>query len=151
MGRVTEREGDEGLMAENRERISPVVGAQKGKDFEEKRREKRYDVSGDLKKYITLRVKSGKGFVPAVLGNFSRSGILFESSVPFSKGEHTKCVLSISLVLSREISFGIEARYCYEDHGSYITGASIDTISDETWFDAFVEVHDAIMLRQGSV
>ena len=135
-------------MADNRERSSPVVNSQQ--DIEEKRREKRYAVSGDLQKYVKLQVKSGKEFVPAVLGNFSRSGILFESPVPFSQGEHTKCVLAISLVLAREISFGIEVRYCYADHGSHITGAAIDTISDETWFDAFVEVHDAIALRQAS-
>jgi len=95
-------------------------------------------------------VKSGNEFVPAVLGNCSRNGILFESPAPFSKGEHTQCILSVSLVLSREISFGIEVKYCYADHGSHITGASIDTISDETWFDAFVEVHDSIVQRQGA-
>jgi hypothetical protein len=54
------------------------------------------------------------------------------------------------LLLSREISFGIEIKYCYEDKGSYIMGASIDTISDEVWFDVFVEVHDFIVLP-GSV
>jgi hypothetical protein len=135
-------------MADKIERSLPAVGAQK--DFEERRREKRYDVSGDLQKYVKLQVKSGKGFVPAVLGNFSRSGILFESPAPFSQGEHTTCVLAISLVFSREISFGIEVKYCFADHGSHITGAAIDTISDETWFDAFVEVHDSIALRQAS-
>ena len=136
-------------MADNKGRSSPAVNSQH--EIEEKRREKRYAVSGDLQKYIKLQVKSGKEFVPAVLGNFSRSGILFESPAPFSQGEHTQCVLAISLVLSREISFGIEVRYCYADRGSHITGASIEAISDETWFDAFVEVHDSIMLRQGSV
>ena len=146
--RVSEREGGEGFVADNRERSSPAVGSQK--DIAEKRREKRYDVSSDFQKYIKLQVKNGSEFVHAVLGNFSRNGILFECPVPFSQGEHTKCVLSISLVLSREISFGIKVRYCYSDHGSHITGASIDTISDETWFDAFVEVHDSIVLRQGS-
>jgi hypothetical protein len=53
-------------------------------------------------------------------------------------------------VLAREISFGIEIKYCYEDHGSFITGAAIDTIADETWFDAFVEVYDLIVLRRRS-
>jgi hypothetical protein len=136
-------------MADKIERSTPAFGSQK--DVAEKRREKRYDVSGAFQQYITLQVKSGSEFVPAILGNFSRSGILFECPVPFTQGEHTTCVLSISLLLSREISFGIEVRYCYADHGSHITGASIDTISDETWFDAFVEVHEFIVLRQGSV
>ena len=68
----------------------------------------------------------------------------------FSRGEHVECIISISLPLSREVSFGVEINYCYADHGSHILGASIDTISDETWFDVFVEVYDFIVLRKGS-
>jgi hypothetical protein len=129
-------------MANEIESGSPAVG---------KRREERYNVPDSFQQYIKLQVKSGDEFVPAILGNFSRSGILFECPVSFSKGMHTECVISISLLLSREISFGIEVKYCYVDKDSYIMGASIDTISDETWFDVFVEVHDFIVLRQGSV
>jgi hypothetical protein len=129
-------------MADEMENGSPAVG---------KRREKRYNVPDSCQQYIKLQVKSGNEFVPAILGNFSRSGILFECPVSFNKGIHTECVISVSLLLSREISFGIEVKYCYEDKGSYIMGASIDTISDEVWFDVFVEVHDFIVLRQGSV
>ena len=129
-------------MANEIESGSPAVG---------KRREERYNVPDSCQQYIKLRVKSGNEFGPAILGNFSRSGILFECPVSFSKGMHTECVISISLLLSREISFGIEVKYCYTDKDSYIMGASIDTISDETWFDVFVEVHDFIVLRQGPV
>jgi hypothetical protein len=135
-------------MADKIERSSPSVGSQE--EIAKKRREKRYDVSDACQQYIKLKVKSGNEFVPAILGNFSRNGILFECPVPFSKGEHVECIISISFLLSREMSFGIEIKYCYEDHGSHISGASIDTISDETWFDAFVEVHDFIVLRQDS-
>jgi len=116
-----------------------------------KRREKRYNVPDACRHYIKLQVKSGNEFVPAILGNFSRNGILFECPVSFNKGMHTECIISISLLLSREISFGIEVKYCYTDKDSYIMGASIDTISDQVWFDVFVEVHDFIVLRQGSV
>ncbi len=129
-------------MADEIESGSPAVG---------KRRETRYNVPDSCQQYIKLQVKSGNEFVPAILGNFSRSGILFECPVSFNKGMHTECVISVSLLLSREISFGIEVKYCYKDKGSYIMGASIDTISDEVWFDVFVEVHDFIVLRQGSV
>jgi hypothetical protein len=135
-------------MADTGKINSSAAGSQK--DGDDKRREKRYDLSGACRQYIKLRVKSGNEYVTAVLGNFSRNGILFECPVPFSKGAHTECVLSISLVLSREISFGIEVKYCYEDHGSYLMGAFIDTISNETWFDAFVEVHDCIVLRKSA-
>ena len=134
-------------MADKPEKRAPAVGSSE----ETARREKRYNVPDACRQYIKLRVKRGDEFVPAILGNFSRNGILFESPVPFSQGEHTACTISISLVLSHEISFDIEVRYCYADQVSHITGASIDTISDEIWFDAFVEVYDLIVLRQGSV
>ncbi len=128
---------------------SPDIGSRE--ESAQRRREKRYDVPDACQKYIKLRVKSGNEFVPAIVGNFSRNGILFECPVSFGQGAHTECIISISLLLSREISFGIEVRYCYEDHGSYIMGASIDTISDEIWFDVFAEVHDFIVLRKGSI
>jgi hypothetical protein len=136
-------------MAHERERCSPGAGSRE--ETNKKRRENRYNVPDACQQYIKLRVKSGNEFVHAILGNFSRSGILFECPRSFSKGMRTECVMAISLLSSREISFGIEVRYCYEDHGSYIMGASIDTISDGTWFDVFVEAHDFIVLRQGSV
>ena len=118
---------------------------------DQKRREERYGVPDACQKYIKLQVKNGNEFVPAVLGNFSRNGILFECPVEFSKGARTECVLSISLLLSRDISFTIQVMYCYADKGSYLMGASIDSISDNQWFDVFVEVHDFIVLRQGAV
>ncbi len=122
-------------------------------DHETQRREPRYDVPDACRKYIKLQVKNGNELVPAILGNFSRNGILFECPVPFSKGTRTECFLAISLLLSREIAFSIQVMYCYEDkeRGSYLMGASIDSIADNQWFDAFVEVHDFIVLRKGEV
>ena len=122
--------------------------ADKKEEIAEKRREKRYDVSDACRQNIKLKVKSGNEFVSAILGNFGRNGILFECPVSFSRGEHVECIISISLPLSSEVSFGVEINYCYADHGSHILGASIDTISDEVWSDAFVKMHDFIMLRQ---
>lgn len=136
-------------MDDKKEKSSPAAGPQE--EGAKKRRDERYDVPDACRQYIKLRVKSGNEFVPAVLGNFSRNGILFESPVSFSKGERAECIISVSLLVSREVSFGIEVKYCYADQGSYILGASIDTISDETWFDAFVEMHDLIVVRKGSI
>jgi len=116
----------------------------------EKRREKRFDAPEDSRQYIKLLVKNGGDFVPAALANFSRNGILFASPVPFTKGQQASCILSVSLLFSRDVSFDVEVKYCYADHGSHITGASIEAISDKVWFDVFVEVYDFIVLRQGS-
>jgi hypothetical protein len=119
--------------------------------FVEKRREERCPVPEVYQRYISMAVRDGETSVPAVLGNFSRHGILFESSVPFAAGAHTECTISISLLLSRDITFGIKVMYCYQNGGSHIVGASIDSISDEIWFDVFEEVHDFIVQRQGTV
>jgi len=135
-------------MPDKREGSPTVVGSQK--EGAEKRREKRYDVAAALQKYIKLQVKSGNEFVTAILGNFSRNGILFECPLSYNQGDHAECVMTISLKHSREISFRIEVKYCYADHGSHITGASIDTISDEKWFDSFVDAHDVIVQHQDS-
>ena len=136
-------------MADETDRHKPAEDLQKTGG--EQRREERYNVPEAYMRYIKLHVKNRNELVPAILGNFSRSGILFECPVSFDKGMRTDCILAISLLLSREISFGIEVKYCYADHGSYIMGASIDTISDEVWFDVFVEVHDFIVLRKRSL
>jgi len=107
-------------------------------------------VPDTCQEHIKLQVKSGNGFVPAQPGNFSRNGILFENPVPFRQGEHTECMVTISFLLTPEISFGIEVRYCYADHGSPITGAAVDTISVEKWFAVVVDAHDFIVLPQCS-
>ena len=121
---------------------------QKNVALVEKRCEERFLVPELYRQYITLEIRQGDRFVPAVLANFSRKGILFECPVLFEKGSRTECKIKISLVLAREISFGIDVMYAYSCNGSHIMGASIDSISDQTWFDVFVEVHDFIVLRQ---
>jgi hypothetical protein len=134
-------------MAVNKEGTQPVAGLHD--ELAERRREKRYDVAAALQHYIKLKVKNGNEFVPAILGNISRNGILFECPVPFRQGDHTECIMSITLKRHREMTFGIEVKYCYADHGSHIMGATIDAISHEQWFDAFVDAHDLIVQRQG--
>lgn len=123
------------------DKIETGSSAGSQEEIADRRREKRYTVPDACQKHIKLRVRRANEFVPALLGNFSRNGILFECPLSFQQGEHAECSLS----------FGIEVKYCYSDHGSYITVASIDTISDEKWFDIFVEAHDFIVLRQSSV
>jgi PilZ domain len=115
----------------------------------EQRKESRYTVPDPCQQYITLKVKKGLETVPAVIGNFSRHGILFECPLQFNKGDRAECVLRVDLVISREITFGVEVKYCYENNGSFINGAVIYTISEDTWFDAFEEIFDFVVVRQG--
>lgn len=134
-------------MADSREGKQPAVAS---RDVAaERRREERYDVAAALQHYIKLKVKTGNGYANALLGNISRNGLLFECPVPFNKGDHAECVMSITTKHHREISFKVQIMYCYADHGSHIMGATIDDISHEQWFDAFVDAHDLIVQRQG--
>jgi hypothetical protein len=120
-------------------------------NFIEKRREQRYSVPEQYQQYMTLQVKSGNQLVPAVIANFSRSGILFETSVPFNAGAQIECRLSLSLLLTRDISFKIQVKYCFKNDNSYIIGAAIDTVADEAWFKLFEEIYDFILLRKYSL
>jgi hypothetical protein len=118
--------------------------------FIEKRREQRFDVPGQYKGYLMLQVRAGYTLVQVVLANFSRSGILFESEVPFEVGAQTECTLSVSLLVARSISFRINVKYCYRHNMTYIVGAAIDTIVDDTWFDVFQEIHDFLAANPDS-
>ena len=85
------------------------------------------------------------------MNNFSRHGILFECTEPFDIDTRAECVISISRLLSRDISFGIAVKYCKKDEQVFRIGAIIETVADATWFNVFVEIHDFIVQRQDSV
>ncbi|HSB33214.1 MAG TPA: PilZ domain-containing protein [Nitrospirota bacterium] len=120
-------------------------------EFIEKRLEERFRVLPVYQRYITLRVKSGDEFMPCVLGDFSKSGILFVSQAPFEADSHADCVVSIPSLLSKEVKFGIHVKYCLTKEGSSLVGAAIDTVADKMWFDIFAEIHDYIVQRQDDV
>jgi PilZ domain len=94
-----------------------------------------------------LKVKADDALVAVAMDNFSRHGILFVSPVPFPTDAHTECVISIPQVLSQNISCGMRVKYCLKKENSFVIGAAIDTITDQTWFNIFVEIHDFIAQR----
>jgi len=114
------------------------------------RKEHRHKIPDPCRKYLQFTVKQDEEEVAAVIGNFSRNGILFESSRQFTAGDRTACSLRVITSTPREITFEIEVRFCYENKGTFITGASIDAISHDKWFDAFEKLFDMIVTRQGT-
>ena len=117
----------------------------------ENRKEQRHEIPDPCRKYLTFTVTQEQGPVTAVIGNFSRNGILFECSRQLTVGDRTECALRVNTATPREITFGIEVKYCYENKSSFITGASIHAISRDKWFDAFEKLFDMIVTRQGVV
>jgi hypothetical protein len=117
----------------------------------DRRRDQRFEVPAVYQRYVQLRVKAGNKFVPASLSNFSRRGVLFECTTPFDIDTHTECIISVSLLLSRDISFGIAVKYCKKKEQTFRIGATIETVADSTWFNVFAEIHDFIVQRQDSV
>jgi hypothetical protein len=113
------------------------------------RKEQRLEIPDPCRKYLTFTVKHDGEQVSAVIGNFSRNGILFECSRRFAAGDRAECSLRLNRTDTREISFGIEVEYCYENKTTFITGASIHAISQDKWFDAFEKLFDMIVVRQG--
>lgn len=120
-------------------------------DNSDRRLDKRYEVPAFYQRYVQLRVKAGNDFVPAVLSNFSRHGILFECTEPFDVDTNAECIITISRLMSRDILFGIAVKYCRKNETAFRIGASIETIADATWFNVFVEIHDFIVKRQDNV
>jgi hypothetical protein len=114
------------------------------------RKEQRHDIPDPFRKYLTFTVTQNQEPVTAVIGNFSRNGILFECTRQFTVGDRAECSLRVNVSTPREITFGIDVRYCYENNGTFITGASIHAISRDTWFDAFEKLFDMIVTRQGT-
>jgi hypothetical protein len=114
------------------------------------RKEQRHTIPDPCRKYLTFTVEHEGEQVTAVIGNFSRNGILFECSRQFTAGDRVECSLRLIRAQPREVRFGIEVRYCYENKGTYITGASVHAISQEKWFDAFEQLFDMIVTREGS-
>ena len=115
------------------------------------RREPRHPVPAAYQRYIHLKVKIGAELVPVILHDFSGSGILFESRVPFGIEASAGCVISIPWSLSREIAFAIRVKHCEKENNTFFVGAAIEKTADATWFAVFSEVHDFIMQRQGDV
>jgi len=114
------------------------------------RKEQRNKIPDPCQKYLSFTVRHENERVAAVIGNFSRNGILFECCRQFSAGDRTECSLRLNKANPREITFGIEVQYCYGDKGAFITGASIHAISQDKWFDAFEQLFDIIVTRQGT-
>jgi hypothetical protein len=114
------------------------------------RKEQRHEIPDPCRKYLTFTVKHENEEVTAVIGNFSRNGILFECSRQFAAGDRAECCLRLNKANPREITLGIEVKYCYENKGSFITGASVHAISQDKWFDAFEQLFDMIVTRQGA-
>jgi hypothetical protein len=115
----------------------------------DKRKEQRHEIPDPCREYLAFTVKKDQEQVAAVIGNFSRNGILFECSRQFAAGDRAQCCLRVNRATPREITFEIEVRYCYENKGTFITGASIYAISHDKWFDAFEKLFDMIV-RQGA-
>ena len=114
----------------------------------EKRKEQRHAVPDPCRRYINFTVKKGQEQARAVIGNFSRNGILFEGPLQFKEGDRAECSLRVTTSVVREVTFAIEVHYCYDNKGSFITGANITAISEDKWFDAFEKLFDMIVTRQ---
>ncbi|MDA8422679.1 MAG: PilZ domain-containing protein [Nitrospiraceae bacterium] len=112
------------------------------------RKEQRHEIPDPCRKYLAFTVKQDQEQVTAVIGNFSRNGILFECSRQFTAGDRAECCLRVNTATPREITFEIRVRYCYENKNSFIIGASIHAISHDKWFDAFEKLFDMIVTRQ---
>ncbi len=137
------------VMPDEMKKRSPDARPEGGR--EERRSDERYSIPAVYRRYIQLRVRKGEESIDSILNNFSRHGILFESPLPYAIGTQTDCILSIPRLLSHDIELGLEVKFCRREADSFLVGAAIETIADETWFNVFVEIHDFILQRQDTI
>lgn len=114
-------------------------------DFNEKRVDERYHVPAVYKQHVKLQVRSGNAFECVDIGNFSRRGILFVSPVPLDIDSSVDCIISITQWLEKDVSFSARIKHCVEKNGSFIIGASIESVADANCFEVLAEVHDFVM------
>ena len=117
----------------------------------EKRREDRHPVAYACRKYISISVRSGQGFFPAVLLDLSRNGLMFRGPVRFTSGTPFECEISIPKVLSRTIGIRGTVRHSTAFESEYRTGVQIEKVSSEMWFRVFKKVSKFISEREGTV
>ena len=114
------------------------------------RKDERNEIPDPCRQYLTFTVQHENKQVEAVIGNFSRNGILLECGRQFNAGDRTESCLRLNKATPREITFSIEVRYCYDNKGTFIIGASVSEISHDKWFDAFEQLFDMIATRHGT-
>lgn len=137
-------------MSDNRRNMPSHRFAGPG-EYSGRRREERYRLFDIHRKYVAFFVKSGPSFVSAVLYNFSRHGVMLLSPAPYEKGMVVDCRMAITSALSKDVFFTILVRHCREQDGQFLIGASIESVTDETWFDIVLEVRDFMAKGHGDV
>ena len=120
----------------------------------ERRKGTRYVVPEIYQKYVTFKIRKESGeFVPAELLEFSLYGIKMKTPFPLAVYSVIECLISIPKSLTKEILFSAKIKHCMQDEpdGDYITGAEILQMSDKTWLNVFLKVHDFIKQRIGEI
>lgn len=136
-------------MSDGRNKAAEKAG--RGGNFHEKRNYERYRIPAVYQRYISLRVRTGASHVSAVLLNFSRHGLMFESAAEYDEGSLGEGVISAPKLLTRDIAFSFRVKYCKAGSNSFEIGAEIESLADEVWFNIFMEVHDFIVARKGDI
>ena len=120
----------------------------------ERRREERHVVPELYRKYITFKIRQGANeFVPVELQDFSPKGIRIKVPYEFRIDSTIECLIAAPKSLSKEIPLTARIRYWIKDEraGDYLIGAEIVQTSDPIWLNLFLNVHDFIKERIGSI
>lgn len=113
-------------------------------DIEEKRREKRYPVPDVYQEYFDFKVEVGGEYVKAALLDFSDHGVRIKSPIPLDVDSIRNCVFSVPLSLTHEAAFEVRIKHCFEQSGSFVCGAEVESVKDAIWFRVARKVHDFI-------
>jgi hypothetical protein len=111
----------------------------------EMRQEWRYPMPGIYQEYLSLYLKLSNGqIIPALLMNFSKTGIQFSSPHRFESRVPFDCVLGTSHLVGKEVRFRAKPRYIIPKDDEFIVGAKVIEVSDSGDLDFFRSVHEFI-------
>lgn len=113
----------------------------------ERRKEQRHSLPDIYHKYVDLKVRVGKEFVPVTLLDFSRNGIRTKGYLDLAEGSLEEFIISAPRSITKEVGFKARVRYCFSDNNAYVMGAEIEEVDDEVWFRIFEKVHDFILKK----
>lgn len=112
-------------------------------DSAEKRKEVRYPLPNYLRDSIGVKIKLAGAAAPAVLVNFSQSGLQIKSAEPLAVGSRIECCLALPHPAENEVTFKATVRY--SSGGGGFAGAQIEEVSGVKVFNFFNNVHYFIM------
>ena len=117
------------------------------------RKEDRFEIPERFHNYIRMMIKTRGGpYRPVRLMDLSKSGVRFESPMPFDYDQEIECLVSIPESISRVVVLSVKAvNETALGTDIWMIGARITRVNDELWFRVLRKVFEFMKEREGAM